>query len=492
MKDYTWLNWTLLLGSFAVMIGIGIITSLRLKKGNGEEGFLLAGRSLGPFVGAGTIVATGFSGWGFMGSPGVAYEFGTVEVLGNFFFAPAMVIAVLYFAKFLRKRAESLGSCTIPEYVAQVHGTTERSTRLLKGVAAVISIVLLMVFMVGQIKAVGLLASSWLGISLTQGSILIVSVIVIYTMMGGLTAVAWTDTLMTVGMVVAAILIMMNVFNEISLMDLITRLNEIDPALANPETARPYGESKGSVFLVLPYAFLFTAVVPYMAVRFLAFKSTTKMTHVAAYLAPMAVILSLVPIVGLYVRVTHPEVLEHADSAMPTFLTHYLSPGLAAMVTLFIMFMMMSTATSLLHSVSSAVSHDLRTALVPRTRMNANGVLWINRLGICTLGATALILMLFAPPFMLSWLGILGLGSLLAAMIGPVFISTFFQGTVAGALCAMVVGLFTSGYLLLATDIGWVEGPLIGCALSSFIYITVSKMTRPQANLNTMSQYARS
>ena len=88
-----------------------------------ESGFLVAGRSLGPFVVAATIVATGYSGWGFRGSPGVAYEFGAIEVLGNFMFAPAMVIAVLFFARFLSRRAETMGSCTIPEYAANLHGT---------------------------------------------------------------------------------------------------------------------------------------------------------------------------------------------------------------------------------------------------------------------------------------------------------------------------------------------------------------------------------
>ena len=85
----------------------------------------------------------------------------------------------------------------------------------------------------------------------------------------------------------------------------------------------------------------------------------------------------------------------------------------------------------------------------------------------------------FAPPFMLSWLGILGSGTLLAAMIGPVFISTFWQGNVAGALSAMVVGFCTSAGLLTLTDLGWVEGPLIGCLASSACYFAVSVMTRP-------------
>ena len=66
-------------------------------------------------------------------------------------------------------------------------------------------------------------------------------------------------------------------------------------------------------------------------------------------------------------------------------------------------------------------------------------------------------------------------------MIGPVFISTFWQGTVPGALAAIIVGFLTSGTLMLASDLGWVEGPLIGCLASSVCYFVESMATRGSA-----------
>lgn len=487
MDNYDLLNWGLLLGSFAILIGIGYLSS-RTVKDSDASGFLVAGRSLGPFVGAGTIVATGFSGWGFMGSPGVAYEFGSVEVLGNFFFAPAMVIAVLYFAHFLRRRATELGSCTIPEYVSQVHGGGSGIERWVKGVAAAITIVLLLVFLTSQIKAVGLLGASWLGISLTESALLMIGVIILYTMLGGLAAVAWTDTLMVVGMCIGAVVMMVQIFTDVNLTEFIERLNAVDPELLNPTTAAPYGESKSSVFLVLPYAFLFTAVLPYMAVRFLAFKPSVKMHHVAIWVAPLGILLSLVPIIGLYVRIAHPP-LADSDQAMPVYLATFLHPALAGIITLFILFAMKSTANSLLHTVSSAASHDMRTALFPNSRASNQRILWINRSWVAILGLVGFVMMLFAPPFMLSWLGILGSGTLLAVMIGPVFISTFWQGNAYGALAAMFTGLVTSGSFLLFTDVGWVEGPLYGCAASSVVYITVSMMTKKVSSATMARSY---
>ena len=115
---------------------------------------------------------------------------------------------------------------------------------------------------------------------------------------------------------------------------------------------------------MLPYAFIYSATLPYMSVRFMALAKTTKLHHVAAYMTPIACLLSLVPLAGLYVRLKVPG-LASPDEAMPTFLVTFLSPTVSAVVTLFILFAMKSTANSVLHAIAGSVSHDLRQALWP-------------------------------------------------------------------------------------------------------------------------------
>lgn len=475
MDAYKLFNWGLLFLTFGLLIYLGFLSSKYMNKSD-EEGFLVAGRSLGAFVAAGTIVATGFSGWGFMGSPGVTYQFGAIEVLGNFFFAPAMVIAVLYFASFLQRKAADMGSNTIPEYIAQSHGGGTMG-RVVQGVAGIITIVLLLVFLTSQIKAVGLLGASWLGIELDQSATLMVGVIIIYTMLGGLAAVAWTDTVMVCGMALAAVIIVVQILTSVDLGEWERALNAADPELLNPTNGAHFGDSRFTVFLVLPYAFLFTAVLPFMAVRFLAFKPEVKLHKVGVYVAILGALLSLIPLVGLYVRMQVPD-LADPDNAMPVYLEQFMHPAIQGVITLFIIFAMKSTANSLLHTVASATSHDLRLALFKDGATNSRRVLFINRGAVVVLGVVALLMMLYAPPFMLSWLGILGTGTLLASMIGPVFISTFWQGSAWGALVAMLTGFATSGYMMLFADVGWLIGPLTGCAVSSACYVGVSLMTR--------------
>lgn len=473
MGEILWLNWLIMAASFGVLIWLGWRSS-RIVHDDGEAGFLIAGRSLGPFVGASTIVATGFSGWGFMGSPGVAYQYGAIELLGNFMFAPAMVIAVLFFARYLAARAEAMGSCTIPEYAARLHGSGGLS-RAVHAVAAITTIVLLLVFLTSQIKAVGLLAAGWLDLSPGVAAALMVTIIIIYTVLGGLTAVAWTDTLMLMGMLLAAVIICVQIFGDLSPAALVSQLSVIDPALVNPQTSDPYGGAKGSVFLILPYAFMFAAVLPFMAVRFLAFRPDVKFHRVALYVAPFACILSLIPIVGLYMRVRMPE-LAQADQAMPVYLGTFLHPALGGFITLCILFAMQSTANSLLHTVASAASHDLRVALYP-SHADADTTLLVNRTAIVVFGLVGLLMVFYAPPYLLSFLGILGTGTLLATLVGPVFVSAFWRGNAYGALAAMIGGFSISGGMLLFGDAGWVVGPLAGCLASTALYIGVSLVT---------------
>ncbi len=137
---------------------------------------------------------------------------------------------------------------------------------------------------------------------------------------------------------------------------------------------------------------------------------------------------------------------------------------------------MQSTANSLLHTVSSAASHDLRLAINPH-HSNPHTALFINRAAIFVFGLVGLLMMIFAPPFFLSFLGILGTGTLLAALVGPVFVSAIWRGNAIGALAAMLGGCVTSAGLLLLFDAGWVERPLIGCVVATVLYVVVSKLT---------------
>ena len=56
------MNWIIMACGMLLLVYLGIRAN-KIASSDDEAGFLLGGRSLGPFVMAGTIMATGFSGW---------------------------------------------------------------------------------------------------------------------------------------------------------------------------------------------------------------------------------------------------------------------------------------------------------------------------------------------------------------------------------------------------------------------------------------------
>lgn len=473
-SEYSWLNWAVFIVASLILIGIGYLVQVRLRKAKaGESGFLLGGREMGAFVAAGTLMATGYSGWGFIGSPGTAYAYGTIEVLGNFFFAPAITFGSLFFANFMRRHGEKYGALTVPEYLGNTHRGPEGLRRVVHFVAALATFIFLSVYIIGQIRAVGLVASSWLGISIEVSAILFMIVVMIFTMQGGLLAVAITDTLMCCGMVLGSIILYWYIVKDISLTELLQKVGEMKPSHINPETSTPYGEYKYSVFLVFVYASLFTTVLPYMSVRFLAFKKDLKISLAALYMAPMGFFMSLIPIVGLYVYYKNPG-LENPDMAMPYFLANYVPPILGGMMSLFIMFAMLSTISSVLQVLASSLSHDMFVSLANKESRYADT---LNRGAVVVTGVMGIVLTFFAPQTMLNHIAYIGTGGLISMLVGPTIMRTIVDANLTTCFLSMLTGFFANVYLVIYGGMGWVESPIVAGIAGSIVYLVVGYVT---------------
>ena len=463
-------NWIILILSSLALIGVGFWSQMKIKKGDAggsSEGFLLGAKSIGAFVGAGTLMATGYSGWGFIGSPGTAYAYGAIEVFANFFFAPAITFGTLFFAGFMRKRAEESGGFTVPEYISSTHRGPEGQKRIVHGLGGLATFVFLSVYIIGQIRAVGLVASQWLGIPEHTASIILMIVIIIFTVQGGLLAVAVTDTIMCMGMIIASLIVYFTIVKDIPLLELIQKVGEMKPEFTNPETSVPYGEAKYSVFLVFIYAFLFTTTLPYMSVRFLSFKDNVNIPLMALIMAPIGIILSLIPITGLYMFYKQPG-LANPDSAMPVFLTTYLPPAIAGLIILFILFAMLSTISSVLQALASALSHDLVVSISGNPEKSSP---LINRFGVIFTGVWGVILTYLAPQGMLNQIAYIGTGGLIAMFVGPIMMRPIVKANITAALLSMLVGLITSTIFILKLNVGWVEAPILAGLLGSIVYL---------------------
>ncbi len=468
------INWIIFITASMILIGIGVWSQHKIKSDtNQAEGFLLGAKQIGPFVGAMTLMATGYSGWGFIGSAGTTYAYGTIEIFANFFFAPAITFGTLFCANFMRKRGEEFGTTTIPEYIAAVHRGDEKTKRIVHFVGGFATFIFLSVFIIGQIRAVGLVASQWLGISVELSAIILMIVIVIFTVQGGLLAVALTDTLMAIGMLVASVIVYVTITSDISITELLTRVGEVKPNFTNPETSAPYGSGKYSALLMFVYAFLFTTTLPYMSVRFLSFKQDIKIHTMALIMAPVGIILSVVPFVGLYMFYKNPN-LANPDSAMPMFLNTYLHPAVGGMITLFILFAMLSTISSVIQALSAALSHDMYVSITKKSDVNSS---FINRISVIFIGVLGIALTFMFKGGFLNQIAIIGTGGLISMFLGPIMVRFFIEANIKTCLVSMLVGLVTNGLFTLGLSLGWVEAPILAGLCGGAVYAVMGFVT---------------
>ena len=469
-------NWIVFIIASAGLIGVGVWSKNKIQKqtAEGGEGFLLGGKQIGAFVGAGTLMATGYSGWGFIGSPGTAYAFGSIEVLANFFFAPAIVFGTLVFANFMRKNAEKSGGLTVPEYLSTTHKGTDMQRRMVHFIAGLATFVFLSVYMVGQIRAVGLVASEWLQIPEIYASVVLLLVVTVFTMQGGLLAVALTDTIMCIGMIIASIIVFGVIIKDVSLGEMISTVGKINTELINPTSSAPYGNSKYSVFLVFIYALLFTTTLPYMSVRFLSLKKDIKVHEMALYMAPMGIILSLIPFVGMYMLYKNP-MLANPDSAMPVFLKTYLPPAVGGIITLFILFAMLSTISSVLQALASSLSYDM---LVSLSNGDSKPNDKINRIIVMFTALMGLFLTFVAPQGMLNQVAYIGTGGLISMFVGPTIMRTLVTADLRTCLASMATGFAANLLLVLKFNVGWVEAPILAGMAGSAVYLIMGFSAR--------------
>lgn len=186
----------------ATMIGIGVYASKRKVKNSKD--YLLAGRSLGPFMMAGTLAAAEIGGGSTVGV--AAKAFGDWGLSAGWYVVCAGIgiFLVSFVAPYLRKSMAT----TVPEIIGKRYGSSAHK------ITTALSIIALFIATAVQIIATSSIISVVTGINLNVAIIGSAVVVTIYTMLGGLVSVAMTDIVhilfITIGMAIAAPIIVKN------------------------------------------------------------------------------------------------------------------------------------------------------------------------------------------------------------------------------------------------------------------------------------------
>lgn len=431
----------------AAMIGIGVYFSNKSKK---MSDYFLAGRHLNSWVTAMSAQASDMSGWLLMGLPGAAYASG----MGNYWIAIGLAIGTIlnwaFVAKPLRRFTEVAGdSITIPQYLQNRFKADSPVVRL---VCALVIFIFFLVYTTSAFVSGGKLFQVVFNIDssnelYTKLAVIISAlIIIIYTLMGGFNAVAWTDFVQGLLMVIAIVslpIALVSATKDFS-PDMITNtLKIVDEGQDASGYASLFkGHSANSIISDLAWALGYFGM-PHILVRFMAIKDT-KSVKKSAIIAIVWVLISLTAavLIGILGRVYLDSIgvtLSGSEQELIFILAvKRLFPGLLAGFFLSaVLASIMSTADSQLLVTASAVVNDFYKVIVKKETSDKK-LMWISRGTVMLVSIIACILALNPNDSIMgivsnAWAGF-------GAAFGPAIIFSLYwkrltlKGTVAGII----------------------------------------------------------
>lgn len=453
--------------AYAVMMVVVIV--LTARKNLSLNGFLLGGRSVGPWMSAFSYGASYFSAViiiGYAGSTGWNAGLSAVWCgIGNALIGGLLAWALL--AKPTRRMGERLQVGTMPGFFEKRY-----QSKTLKILASLMIFVFLLPYSASVYKGLGNMFTKAFGFDYTWCVIGIAVLSSIYLFAGGYKATAITDFIQGLIMLVGIVAILFYVLRAAGGLD--TGLALLgDPQIGgeNMNTLWPPQGKEVWLFSNVILTSLGVLGMPQMIHKFFAIRderSVRRATVISTLFA--LVIAGGAYFAGSFGRVVLSKIAAPdgsgtlaamvnsgklpLDQVMPSMLTDTTVVGIPdAMLGLFVVLLLsasISTLTALVLSSSSVIAVDLLPAIVPRIKQSTT--LWVMR-------ALCIVFVLFslAVNFLMQKTPIVSLMSLSWGTIAGAFLAPFLYGllwrgvTKAGAFAGVIIGALVSLVPPLAT-----------------------------------------
>lgn len=443
----------------------GLICSKKIKD---SDDWVVAGHSLGVIPLSGTYFATIISATSIVSYMGYYYLQGWA---GMWNFAGTLVtsfVACLWVAKKLR----SFGMTTVPEYIEMRFGRTHSL------IASIIVLIGATTLMAAQVMASVVILQAMVDWSTVTCCIVVLVIFVAFTALGGMKAVAWTDTICAYVIIIGIWAMAIKYLGIVGgFGGMMTGIKAINPEFVSafsskitPVTALGWTVTWGICNFGAPQfvgRFL-TATTP---------ESAAKSQGITAVM--LGIFYLPLVIVGLSGMLVLPGI-EKQDMVFTSLVTQTLDPVLGGIMFAAVIAAIISTADSLLLLASTTFTRDIWKKFV-NPNMSDKTELLMARVSTVVIGILGVLLM-FTMNTAIQFVQARAVTLMGSAIAMLVLIGAFNKKvTSGGAMASMISGFITACiWYALGQPFG-VYAALPGTIVAAIVLLVVSKFTKPMS-----------
>ena len=431
-----------------VLFLIGIVASKRIK---GMSDYYVGGKKMGFWAVAFSARATGESGWLLIGLTGMGAMAGFSSywvVLGELL---GVFISWQFMAKRFKRRSDSYGAITIPDYL---NSHFKSATNTIRIVSAAILVVFIVIYVASQIDVTGVAFESMLGIDYQLGAIIGFFIVLTYIFVGGFVAAVWSDffqgLLMFFGLVLLPIVVWFSMDHGAGISE---GLNAIDPTLT-----QVMGRSHDpwmNLFTILGFSMIGLGFLgsPQVYVRFMSIKDEKEIDKGKWVAAIFTLLTDAAAVtIGILARIyftesgQDPEGIlgKNGEDVLSMITESFLPTLLVAIFIAIVLSAIMSTIDSLLILASSAITRDFYQKIF-RPHIKDQDLTKISRIATIIMAFTALLIAIVmnyvSPDRQVFWVIIFGWSGIAATFCPVIILSLFWKGySEKGAIASMISG----------------------------------------------------
>ncbi|WP_341214635.1 sodium/sugar symporter [uncultured Wocania sp.] len=452
--------------AYAILIlGVGLWVS-RDKKGHQKnaEDYFLASKSLPWWAIGASLIAANISAEQFIGMSGSGFASGLAIASYEWMAAITLIIVGKYFLPIFIEK----GLYTIPEFVEKRYSTN------LKTILAVFWIALYVFVNLTTVLYLGSLAlNTILGIPLIYGVIGLALFAAAYSLYGGLSAVAWTDVIQVIFLVLGGLVTTYLALNTVSggdgfIAGLTTVFEEVPERFemildkSNPEYKNlpGIGVLVGGMWVANLYYWGFNQYIIQRTLAAKSLKEAQKGILFAAVLKLIIPLIVVIPGIAAYVMINDAEImtrlgdaasrnlpsLEQADKAYP-WLLQFLPTGLKGLAFAALAAAIVSSLASMLNSTSTIFTMDIYKQYINKTASDKATV----STGRISAFVALVIACIIAPllgnlgqafQFIQEYTGVVSPGILAVFLLGLFWKKTTNKAAIIGALASIPIAMY--------------------------------------------------